>query len=351
MSTPESSPRDFGAFEWCPTRGDRAEFSRALTAGAEGPHPLAVSRGMKRRLGILLAIPVAVVFVLTVARPVAALLRGEHDPALTLIQAGFFLTIVLGLTLVLLLLNRNTRRALTVALQLRRFARDNDLGTAPASLNPRLPGMPFTEGTGVVASDRLLAGRGQRYFELANLRFTTGTGRSARIHHWAFLAVRLSAHLPHIVLDARANNRLGTTLPLSLARDQILSLEGDFDRHFTLYCPRAYERDALQLLTPDLMALLIDHAAPFDVEIIDDYLFVYATRPLDAHILERLLDVGDTVAVPAAAQGAHYRDERSTVPAAGLVDLPGRRLRVARTWSLIAMLIVAAVLVTLMLLT
>lgn len=51
------------------------------------------------------------------------------------------------------------------------------------------------------------------------------------------------------------------------ARDQVLSLEGDFDRYFTPYCPKQYERDALSVFTPDLMALCIDEAAPFDIEI------------------------------------------------------------------------------------
>lgn len=58
----------------------------------------------------------------------------------------------------------------------------------------------------------------------------------------------------------------------------MLSLEGDFDCHFTLYCPRGYERDALYVLTPDLMARLIDEAGGLDVEIVDDWLFFYSGR-------------------------------------------------------------------------
>ncbi len=42
--------------------------------------------------------------------------------------------------------------------------------------------------------------------------------------------------------------------------DQVLPLEGDWDRHFTLYCPEGYERDALQVMTPDVMAAMIDGA-------------------------------------------------------------------------------------------
>ena len=78
-----------------------------------------------------------------------------------------------------------------------------------------------------------------------------------------------------MVLDARSNNGLfgGTNLPSQFSKDQILSLEGDFSEYFTLYCPREYERDALYVFTPDLMALLIDQTSTFDVEIVDDWMF------------------------------------------------------------------------------
>ena len=46
------------------------------------------------------------------------------------------------------------------------------------------------------------------------------------------------------------------------------TLEGDFDRHFTLYAPDGYGRDALYLLTPDLMSRLIDSARAFDVSLL-----------------------------------------------------------------------------------
>ena len=68
--------------------------------------------------------------------------------------------------------------------------------------------------------------------------------------------------------------------PATFDRDQRLSLEGDFDTYFSLYCPEGYERDALYLFTPDIMARFIDNAAALDVEIVDDWLFLYAKTDL-----------------------------------------------------------------------
>jgi hypothetical protein len=63
---------------------------------------------------------------------------------------------------------------------------------------------------------------------------------------------------------------------MPIAAGQRLSLEGDFDQHFSLHSPHGYERDALYVFTPDLMALLIDETGDFDVEIVDEWFFVYA---------------------------------------------------------------------------
>jgi hypothetical protein len=124
-------------------------------------------------------------------------------------------------------------------------------------------------------------------------------------------------------------------------KDQVLSLEGDFDRFFTLYCPQEYERDALYVFTPDLMALLIDEAAPFDVEIVDQWLFVYSARPFplaDPATYQRLLRIVTTVGAKALSQTDRYVDERIGVFEANLVARSGQRLRRGVNWVGIAII-------------
>lgn len=122
---------------------------------------------------------------------------------------------------------------------------------------------------------------------------TTTTG------NFGYLHVALSAASTHYLLDGKANNRLGGgSVAWSLHTNQKLLLEGDFNKHFTLYCPPGRERDALQIFTPDVMAQLIDHGAAWDVEIVDDNLFVYANRTLSSRRpgeIERLLEFADLV--------------------------------------------------------
>ncbi|WP_111720804.1 hypothetical protein [Homoserinimonas sp. OAct 916] len=193
------------------------------------------------------------------------------------------------------------------------FAAANGLSAHPHSTNPQYPGSIFGYGNDRVAYDRLQAASG-RFLDIGNYRFSTGSGDDKVTRLWGFMALRLDRRLPHMMLDARSNNALfGSNLPVSFSKDQVLSLEGDFDRHFTLYCPRDYQRDALYIFTPDLMALLIDNAGAFDVEIVDDWMFVYSSTPfdmIDEVTLRRLFRIVDTVGAKTLSQSERYRDER-----------------------------------------
>lgn len=192
------------------------------------------------------------------------------------------------------------------------FARANGMTYVPEFAEPPLPGMIFSLGHSRHASD-LVRGDRPRFVEFANYRYTTGSGKNKTTHHWGYVAVKLDVPLPHIVLDAVGNNGLfGSNLPAAFDRDQRLSLEGDFDRYFSLYCPADYERDALYLFTPDIMARFIDNAAALDVEIVDDWLFLYGQREfstLDPRTWAWLFSVVGAL-LDKFAQWARWRDER-----------------------------------------
>jgi hypothetical protein len=211
------------------------------------------------------------------------------------------------------------------------FAHANGLTFSPQDASPGYRGLIFGLGSSRLVREHVASTSG-RFFDMGGYEYVTGSGKSRTTHHWSFLAVRLDRRMPNIVLDSRANNAfLGSNLPVALARDQVLHLEGDFDKYFTLYCPQDYETDALYVFTPDLMALLIDEAAPFDVEIVDDWFFVYSSRQLDMSApatYQRLFRIIDTVGAKTLDQTEHYRDDRvADALAANVVAPQGARLR------------------------
>lgn len=215
-------------------------------------------------------------------------------------------------------------------LRLREFAAARGAtytGLLPA---PAYPGMIFDVGTLRAAFDSVRVDSG-RPLEVANYRYTIKQGKSSTTYRWGYVALKLDRRLPHMVLDAASNNLMfGSNLPRRFDKDSILSLEGDFDRYFTLYVPPEYERDALYVFTPDLMALLIDESSAFDVEIVDDWLFLYSTKPFDLllpAVWQRLDRIVETVGFKALSQTDRYADDRVIDKTLNVVAPEGRRMK------------------------
>jgi hypothetical protein len=92
-----------------------------------------------------------------------------------------------------------------------------------------------------------------------------------------------------------------------------MSLEGDFDRWFHAYAPETYGKEALYVLTPDVMAALIDDAHGYDVEIIDDTLVFFTPRAADfsdAETWESAHAVLTKVVPRIIAKSRRFLDER-----------------------------------------
>lgn len=216
-------------------------------------------------------------------------------------------------------------------MRLTRFAADNGLRFRTRSGSPNYQGMIFSQGDTRFEYDHLNSTTG-RYFDFGNYQYSTGSGRSRSTTRWGFVALQLDRKLPNMVLDAKANNAIFgiSNLPITLRKDQVLSLEGNFNDYFTLYCPKEYETDALYVFTPDLMALLIDDATSFDVEIVDDWMFVYKRGPfhmLDTAALGRVFTIVATVGAKAVSQTENYHDDRVGSRSSNIVAPQGQRLR------------------------
>ena len=225
---------------------------------------------------------------------------------------------MVAVVIIALLVVAALRRHQVRGYRLERFARANQMKYLPSVNAPNLPGMIFSQGNVRVASD-LVRGDRPRFVEFANYNYTTGSGKNKTTHRWGYVAIKLDVPLPNIVLDAKGNNSIfGSNLPVTLDKQQRLSLEGNFDEFFSLYCPRGYERDALYLFTPDIMARFIDHAAALDVEIVDNWLFLYARRDfvtLDPATWAWLFATVQAL-LDKLAQWARWRDDRLLTDAA-----------------------------------
>lgn len=146
-----------------------------------------------------------------------------------------------------------------------------------------------------------------------------------------YLQLRLPRPVPHLMIDALGNGRLRNTLPGTLR----VSLEGDFDRYFAVYAPDGYQRDARELLTPDVMASLIDRGRHWDIEVVEDRMIVVSNKVRarsDRAEITALLRFADLVGAELAHQVVTYSDPRASRPRVRVADA-GLRLRRSVSWS------------------
>lgn len=221
------------------------------------------------------------------------------------------------------------------------LARDNGWRYAPWAGASAYAGMYAAPGAVVDVFDRIeIPARDP--IELGTYRGTTGSGRSTTIRQTDYVRVPLGTTLPHVVVDARANDRAfgRSNLPFGFADGQQLIPEGPFADAFRLYCPTGYEADALYLFSPDVLAVALDHARDLDVEIRDDALYLCAPHGIVTTDPERWRAVLTTIdAITAKTrQWENWRDER--LDRAGSTPLArprgvaraGRRLRERFEW-------------------
>ncbi len=207
--------------------------------------------------------------------------------------------------------------------------------------NAGYPGLIFQVGEQQSLSQWVSASDGS--YVVGNYSYFIGsrTSRERRQINKHFLMLKLPRKLPNMVLDGTKNNlkvfgrELMSNLPATFNKDQVLSLEGDFNSYFTLYAPKEYERDALYVFTPDLMALFMDNTSQYDAEIIDDMLFVYGdgwANLYNPNVWTRFLQIKNVVGTKLINQTDYYADERVGNRAINEVATGGRRLRRGISW-------------------
>lgn len=234
---------------------------------------------------------------------------------------GVVVLLVVGLGTAALILVLRELRLWRHRLRLDAFAHANGFGLVFESEAPDYPGALFHGGERPVARDRLHALTG-RELELGRYAYVSRFGAAVSTREWTYVALRLDAPSSQVVLEARTHRgTLSTTGTPAAYRDlPATSLRGANGKLFTLYCPADRLEHARGILTRRLIDLLCDaddnravdgNDVPgrqrggddddriIDVELVDDWMFLYAPAAWNLaapDVLRRLFHIVDTVA-------------------------------------------------------
>lgn len=147
------------------------------------------------------------------------------------------------------------------------------------------------ERAGRSSRDHVDARNSDLPFDSAERTIVVGDREGATVHTIRAVRIPLSAEAPRISLRSRRGGGTLSLLPRRPGGRSELRLEGNFSDVFEVSVPAGYETDALYLLTPDLMVILLDASADLDLEIVDSTLHVYfpAIDLTDPAVLARFL--------------------------------------------------------------
>lgn len=184
-------------------------------------------------------------------------------------------------------------------LKLALFAQQNNLKYSAMALGLDFKGKIFGEEMHglMIVSDILLFNDGST---VSNYRLMASfpsngarTQDQRRKPRWGCAQIKLSHPQPHMVLDSKTNEELQgyTKIPEMFGNIAPLSLEGDFNKYFSLYVQDAHRLEALSIFTPDVMAALVDYGKIYDVEIVDDTLILYTGENIDFNSPESLQQI------------------------------------------------------------
>lgn len=101
--------------------------------------------------------------------------------------------------------------------------------------------------------------------------------------------ISLPKSFPQVVLDSNKNDRIQSSIRTEYEPSQRMTLEGDFAKYFDLYVPTGIQINALGLLAPNMMQILINHSGLFDIEFRDNELILMTRNSLYSPETMRLL--------------------------------------------------------------
>ena len=198
-----------------------------------------------------------------------------------------------------------------------RFANDNAMTFRMQDQDSHDEGLLFSAGNTKMSTRTEVFRSASGIFEMGNYSVVKTVNSRYAVSIWGYCKITLERSVPQIFLDSKKNDRSmyegDGSFPIDFPKDQKVELEGDFSSHFTVYAPRGYDSDVRYILTPDLMATLLDESEGYDVEITGNTLFFYRPKAFDFSSKDDRASIERLVSSVGAK--AHQRTERYSATA------------------------------------
>ncbi len=155
------------------------------------------------------------------------------------------------------------------------FAADNDYALLD-DLRYLSTGVIFQAGNNDHSTGPRLEGGFYGYpVALYTHTYSLGAGRYQITNYYGVVEIDLPTTLPHIFIDSKKNNFLGFERLDIFHSQDVIELEGDFNKDFRIFVSKEYEIEALTLLNPGFMEELLKHSAGYEIELAGNKTYIY----------------------------------------------------------------------------
>lgn len=129
-------------------------------------------------------------------------------------------------------------------------------------------GLMFKQGHSGIISNEISGKISDRDFKIYCYQFTVGHGKHSRIYYYTVFSFLSNGTFPHLYLNRKGNK-------WDIYVENEIPLPKEFEEKFSLYAPKKYEIEALEIFTPDILATLLEKEFPYDVEFIDQEILIF----------------------------------------------------------------------------
>lgn len=112
--------------------------------------------------------------------------------------------------------------------------------------------------------------------------YTVGSGKNSHTYRYTVFESTFDGNMPHLLLNSK-KLFFSNDIP-DFSSGHHISLEGDFDKYFSLYVEKEFEIEALQMFDPDFMAELIESSKSFSAEFFQNKIYVFLPKFISTRV-------------------------------------------------------------------
>ncbi len=178
----------------------------------------------------------------------------------------------------------------------RQFASANGFSYLMTGWLEGLSGAIFSVGHSKKMEDIIEGNLSGVPISIFNYQYTVGGGKSAHTFQRTVWKVDFKTPVPSVILLVDSHMFGDNLSDNTIKLPGRINLGGDLESHFTLFCEKKFEIEALQIFSPEFLNLIFENYKQFSLDFSDTSLFIYSNRIITTKVeLLKLNEFADLI--------------------------------------------------------